>query len=598
MLKLLRIDPHLADFDGDIRGLKRTGFGVQKLGEFGTISARFVENVVQGSVEFRCAQFPLKFTADVDGDSLSNQKLDVDSGRVGFDGDLGPGLNPLRGVFSFEDGINIHLIIESSQFAELSLTVHGESVDLDSHIRRNTLFFPELETGLPVVTLHRATGVLTYGRYNKNESPEGKWIEIGLFSGLFSIKTYEKEQLVGPLTILDFQQDVPSVKIKGSSSDVGFLKVTHADGRVTTSEEEGGLGVLRVTGLNTYIVGPLKDGQLEGKSSLFVDGKLKVDCSVESNVLSTPSIPSLFAAMEGHSKPDEPRTLNGFCEYDFQNGLVYNGFFENDFLYCHKNAFSACIRDRERNREFNLIRFQNRVKWFDGTLEGFRAMGVCRAKYKDGGSYSGHFDQRFLRDGKGQLLETDGTFYLGSFKDDLFHGFGRLFTKDKVTWGIWEKGILKLEIDVNNLNVDDIRDLDNLAEYLNGGMSLEEVQMTLGLKRAQKMGGSLEGYFGQMDRKRLGANKEALNQKSELLAMVTIFHFKNGFAYHGKVVGNYILDKDVGDIITPQGERIRSRYKAMPDLNMGAFKSLDERHFFMFNYDKKMLGEVELDEKS
>lgn len=71
---------------------------------------------------------------------------------------------------------------------------------------------------------------------------------------------------------------------------------------------------------------------------------------------------------------------------------------------------------------------------------------------------------------------------------------------------------------------------------------------------------------------------EILNALKTEVEMLTIFHFINGFAFHGYVKGNNIVDNSSGTIMnnTTQ-ENIEVTYKYIPSIKSGSFKSKDEK---------------------
>ena len=603
MNRLLALPIRLEDFDGDIQNLQRTKQGTQKLGNFGSFSCYFNENQPSGSVHFTAFEFPFNYTATVEKASITNQQLEFGNRVFNFEGKLGESLNIERGVITLDGKVQIHIRISGSKIDDLQIIQGGYTVRAFEPLSDEIIIYPSISSVGPVLQINPRNSKLTFGKYTPEQLETGEFIEVNLIQGLFATRNYDKGNLVGLQKEIDFRNKIPFVKIFKTNRNSQYdFQFNFADGRIITTNQESSPATLKVNGANSYITGGLTGIDLEGPVKLILDGKTAVNCEMKQSKLLIDNIPYLFGAIEAFAVGDEPNALNGHLEHDFGNGLVYNGFFRNDFVYCHKDAFPASVTDSQKDRHFDVMNFLQRVDWFEGGIDHFKPTGVCRVKYHEGSTFTGCLNDCFLKTGVGQLLEKSGRLFIGSFRNDFYHGFGKLIINEKVILGIFEKGILKFEMDADHLNVSDLKDLENLAEFLEGEMTLEEVRNLLESRLKSRVGETaaigddLGVYIKNVDRKKLIEQGKLLQAKSEHLVIVTIFHFKNGFAYHGKLVGNFILDKDEGDVITPDGVRIPCRYKAMQDLNMGAFKSIDGRLFFMFNYDKKILGEVDLNE--
>lgn len=599
MQKIIKIEHSLADFEGDVRNLQRVGHGVQRLGDYGTLTANFVSNAIDGDVTFQATSFPLSVKATVDNGVVSNQTVDLYSGIVTIEGTFGQNMNLVRGVVKLDKTTEVHIVVTEGKLSDIIIMKDMGQYDPANFTNRNIIMFPRMNTEVPIMMLNNKTGVFSYCKYGADESPDGLYIEVDLLNGIYVSKRYEKGAFMGAQMIADFRSEVPFIKsFEANRTLISNVKVAFSDGKVLTTEDGGDNGLLRVPGTNSYILGPWKGDKIEGKSKLFVDGKLLLNCELSDNKLVVSNIPSLFAAIEGQNTSSPLNALQGFNSLSLGGGLTYDGYFQNDFVYCHKDAFPSCIHDKLGGKRFDLMGFMDRIEWFEGLVQDGKMVGTSKVKYKNGNSYTGCLDENFMKDGQGTLLEPDGTFFMGSFQNDQFHGFGRLYQGKKMIMGFWMNGVLKLELDPDDLGVSDLRDLENIGLMLKGKASLEDIRNMLTQKRKQRANEdkneAIEKLLKNVDKKRLIEEGKSLQARSEQLVMITIYHFKNGYAYHGKVVGNFILDKDVGDVITPTGERIRCHYKAMHDLNMGAFKSTDQRYFFMFNYDKRVLGEVKL----
>lgn len=91
---------------------------------------------------------------------------------------------------------------------------------------------------------------------------------------------------------------------------------------------------------------------------------------------------------------------------------------------------------------------------------------------------------------------------------------------------------------------------------------------------------------------------EILSKLKQDVEMETIFHFANGFAFHGRVKGDKIVDNSEGVImIHSTQENIPVVYKYVPSIQSGSFKSKDDKYLFIFRYKERKLAQVKFDEQ-
>lgn len=706
MRKVIDLEINYKNFDGDLINLQREGKGRQILGSFGEYSANFVSNQPIGKIEFKTSVFPFIITTDLSQNVFTNEKISMCENAVMIDGSFGPNMNLLKGVIIINDKIQIHLVINRGKITEISLFDKSLKINHEEYRVKNNIFYPKMNLETSILKVNLDKGFLTYGKYLQNNAENGEFYEIDLFQGIYSIRNYEKGYLSGIQKFIDFSSEVVFLKVYNIWRKIqSEFEVRFADGRIIQQTDDKSMALMKAEGLNSYLIGNLSDDKLNGPGKLIVNGKTSFNCPIDSNNLIISDFPKFFEAIENYDVSEDPKKLNGNLEHDFGNGLQYKGFFSNDFVFCHKDAFSSCIQDTEKNKIYPILHFFKSIDKFEGTIAQMKPSGVCKVKYLNGDSYTGHLNECFMKVGKGQQLEKSGSLYLGTFKNNLYHGFGRIIDQEKTTIGFFEEGEIRFVLGDDDLNLFLLDDVEKIAESITGKMTTEDFkelmkkrvheQIIKHPKKKQKKGISknerkndqdfeqlddsnvedqdFQQQNGQIvnekglkqgkskkvndksyekskspkindksydkngnlmqnntkksknkeklaiqnddssenesededevnvssplkkfDRKKYEEQGILLKKQSEQLVMVSIFHFKNGFAYHGKVVGNVILDQDEGDIITPNGERIKSKYKNMGDLQMGAFKSLDGKMFYMFSYDKRILSEVNL----
>ena len=118
----------------------------------------------------------------------------------------------------------------------------------------------------------------------------------------------------------------------------------------------------------------------------------------------------------------------GTGQLSVEDGQFYSGEFKNDLphgkginIWPNGNVYEGECENGKRNGMG--VYFNIRKKW---RYEG---------QYKDG-----------KRHGSGIWHQEDGTFYIGGFENDDFHGFGTLLSADGlkvIKFGLWENDELK-----------------------------------------------------------------------------------------------------------------------------------------------------------
>ena len=151
-------------------------------------------------------------------------------------------------------------------------------------------------------------------------------------------------------------------------------------------------------------------------------------------------------------------------------------FFFNDFIFCHKEALPIALNLQHRKTKNTFIEFCNQVQSFEGRVVNCKPVGMSRIKYKNGYLFSGTINDSYHRYGKGMQIENSGTLYIGGFENDLYQGFGKLVDTDKVIFGLFDKGILKIEFNSETIDVGLLKNLQALLPFLKNTMTFEDIQ--------------------------------------------------------------------------------------------------------------------------
>ena len=81
-------------------------------------------------------------------------------------------------------------------------------------------------------------------------------------------------------------------------------------------------------------------------------------------------------------------------------------------------------------------------------------IGEVKVEYIDGSIYHGHLNLNFMKNGEGLLLKRSKgvELYYGNFKNDQYHGIGKIFKdNNEFILGYFENGELLLKFDIDNL---------------------------------------------------------------------------------------------------------------------------------------------------
>lgn len=616
MHSLIKHGYSLVDYEGDIDGFHRNGEGAQDWGDFCRFAGRFRENECYGTGQLTIRKFPFALSGFFESNEISEGKVDIDNGAIVFEGQLNRDFSFGSGIFSFRNNAQLHLVTKNDQIEGFEFFLNETKIEKEENtkdgiftylINRNTNLSIEFDPAL---------GKLAFGNLSQGENKIGPHVaEVNLKSNLYCIRNYKDGLLAGPQFELNLSAD--NFYVKSSymiGGDEVSLNIAFPNGKGIRREGKRSKAALFVKGSENYISGYLNQkDEMEGAADLIMDGKYQVKCSVTGNKVTFDQVEDLLKGIEkvrqqvleeiDHDK------LNGFHEYTFESGFTYKGYFLNDFVYCHKDSLPSSLTGLYQNRHPDFDEFFGRVATFEGLIDNWNIIGQAKVKYKSGEIYLGKYIDNYQREGQAIQIQSDGKLYVGEFQHDQYNGVGKLIDQGVFEMGYFRDGKLRIPFDIDNIGAGVInairalmsrsRDEDiNEAELKK---MLDENRYAITNEELEKQRFQEEEELrirlmvNEAQKKKMKDEQKILDQLSHKVVIETIFTFKNKWAYHGKVMGNFIVDHDEGDIIDPSGRRIPVRYKALNDLEVGTFKSKDNKHLFMFKYSVRILADIEID---
>ena len=281
----------------------------------------------------------------------------------------------------------------------------------------------------------------------------------------------------------------------------------------------------------------------------------------------------------------------------------------NDFVYCQKDLLPSSLTNLYKHKHPEFDEFFSRIHTFEGMIDQWNIIGQAKVKYKTNDIYVGKYSDHYHREGQAIQIQSDGRLYVGEFQRDQYNGIGKLIDTGILEMGYFRDGKLKIPFDIDNIGTGVInairalmartRDADineaelkRMLEENRYAVTNEELERQH-LQEAEEL--RIRLMVNEAQKKKMKDEQKILDQLSHKIVIETIFTFKNKWAYHGKVMGNFIVDHDEGDIIDPSGRRIPVRFKALNDFEVGTFKSKDNKHLFMFKYSVRILTDIEID---
>ena len=96
--------------------------------------------------------------------------------------------------------------------------------------------------------------------------------------------------------------------------------------------------------------------------------------------------------------------LNGYHRLEFKNGVTYEGYLLNDFVYCHKDALMSSLKGIKNEEFSDLEEFLAKIKRFEGVIVERKVQGTAKIEYKTGDIFEGKLNNQFMKTGKGTNL--------------------------------------------------------------------------------------------------------------------------------------------------------------------------------------------------
>ena len=612
MNKLVKIGFSILDYDGPLKEFERTGKGTQFWGQYCSLEADWLVNKIKDKAVLDFLKFPMKMEINLKDEKLSDSLIKLK------DLELNAKLNReyaiKSGILKYNDSdISIHFAIKNKRIDIFQVFKNEDELINKTYYEeeyKSYRFYFDLSRNkfFEVDMIKHKISLITL---NKERKKEGLQHEFNFFDGSICELNYENDTLQDIQKTLIMSAKLPYTKIWYDDDKFKADKTYFADGSVLRTENDTLKGQLNFPGTNSYLTGSVQNESIEGPCNIILDGKYTIPAEGKNKKMFINDPADFFKSIEDFKYQNigelDKDKLNGFHEYKYKNGITYTGFFLNDFIYCHKDSLLGSLKGFENKSYPDLEEFFLKIKRFEGILFNGKIQGKAKILYKDGDLYEGTMDDYFNKKGYGTNLQTDGRLYSGDFKRDLYHGLGKLFeNKEDFILGFFEEGKLKLKFDLENMDANLYNQIQNqlLKEgdalkvgFLERVMKIDNLpsesqMLELQNGTSQNLAHSFTANLEMEQKKRREEEQKLLNELSKKTAIKTIFHFTNGYVYHGKVSGEFILDGDEGDIIDLEEVRIPVKYKFVNNINLGTFKSKDGNHIFMFKLDVKKLAHI------
>jgi len=79
--------------------------------------------------------------------------------------------------------------------------------------------------------------------------------------------------------------------------------------------------------------------------------------------------------------------MNGYNSLNYRNGITYEGYFLNDFIYCHKDSLMSCLKGLPEENKLDIGEFFLKVKKFEGEIIDCKIKGKAKVLYKNNDLY-------------------------------------------------------------------------------------------------------------------------------------------------------------------------------------------------------------------
>lgn len=613
MDRLIDASFSLLDYDGDLKGFSRHGKGKQEWPGFAAIKGRWSNNKLNGNAQLWFKNFPLTIYADYNDNCPEDASINFGDGELKLDVKVDKDMYIQSGIIAVNKDFEFHFKIIDGKADNFVLMQNGEALDHSEYLKHGALEYPLNPQN--TLFLGFNTNTLLVELYNLDEYKTRfeNCYQINLRTNCYMVLNYEQGELIDLQQVLDFGKAIPAVKRYWvRNEDEEEDSIHYADGSVLTNKAGEDISKLVYKGVDSYITGRKRDDKLRGEVDVVIDGKYAIPAEMKEEGLIFKNPQKLFKTIE--SVKDQTleeyneNLLNGYAKYEYGNGTVYEGYFLNDFVYCHKDSLLSCLHNANKSRNPDLEAFLIKVSRFEGIIQNGKIEGKAKVRYKNGVLYEGYYDDYFLKTGTAIEFASNGDLYSGEFKNDMYNGFGKLFKPDKpLELGIFENNSLKLRFDMDNLdqNVIDKIKSDYVKEKSINHQKVQEVvekntfkPETGEEKVTKERDEKLQKIIEQEKTKKIDEAKKLIEELQKEMIVKKIFSFKNGYAYHGKIKGNDIVDNERGDIIDPEGNRIPVMYKYIKELNLGSFRSMDKKIVFIYKIETKELARIELNREA
>ena len=614
MERLISASYSILDYDGDLQRFDREGYGKQDWPEFCYFSGKWKNNKANGQGKLTFRHIPLEIEGEFIDNSLRDGNLTFGNSDITFEGSFDSDLSLSTGIIFLKGNSELHFSMEEGNITNFALLKDGEAIDNSEYLSEGVLRYPLTKRKDRVFQFDFHNNLIELYFVDGDQVKDDICYEIDIKRKTYSLLMYEQGKLVGQQFKLEMNRKNPSITSwwvypeDDDENDITFF----ANNSKMVNKVKTESAKLSYTGYDSYISGKKRRNNLRGPCDLIVDGKYNVPAEFTDDGLLFKNPKRLLQVIENvkeHNMDEKDGDLlNGFNRYEYANGIVYEGFFLNDFVYCHKDSLLSCIKHLNRSRHPDLEAFFAKIKRFEGIIQKGKILGKCKVRYLNDDTFEGQYDEYFMRTGTGIQFSNDGMLYSGEFRHDKYNGIGKLFTPDQqFLLGVFENGELKLQFDIDNLDANWMAQLK--AQFYQGGdineeglKDLEEEELDELEKRKKEEQRAKEERLKKMledeKRRKRAETERIIAEMNNQMVVNKIYSFKNGYAFHGKIKGDLIVDNQEGDILDPDGVRIPVRYRFVKDLNVGMFRSLDKRHVFIYKYANNELAHVDLQKEN
>lgn len=592
--RLLASDYSLANFEGGLSGIERSGPGEQRWPGVAVLSSEFVGGMPSGTSVLKMEGLGVWVEGRVLEGRLAEGKLVSPGFNFRYEGKFSDDVLPVSGIFFFERDVNVHFVSEGGELKKI-LAFKGETpIALGS---QNEVTIPLEGVLKSRVVVRKKEGRISFERTTDR-----------LLFG-FEIDLKGRTLSYNERNNLDYADSEPRTEFRTLKIDASpFLEIRDISGGVdsTRSIFSSGLSSSR-DNRNGTILHRVNESDVsllcdkEGKATLFTGGEKISGGTLEGEKLVFENWPDLLTGLARRGRAAEPpnrEKMNGFSSLTLPSGLTYSGFFLNDTVHCHKDLFMTCLSGFRQNSA--LDEFASRVKKIEGVIIDGKIEGRAKVQYLNGEHYHGTFNKLFQRHGKGQLLQKDKLF-IGGFAYDRLHGIVRVLdSQNEFFLGQFEEGQLKRKFEIDELSPNDIAELEASIPKAQGVLPSVLTPSLPNGSSGNSSTSQEKSLFDAIISKQMEAQLQAemqtqLDSLTKQTQFKTIYSFRNGYSYYGTFVGDKIMENEMGELICPDSTKYKVRFKMTQDFGVGCFRSVDGQHVFLFKPEDRIISHVELD---